>query len=93
MYQLTHYTTSHLAAGGILDASGLYNLIAGSWIKVALLAVTFIVLGKAMKADASKVATIVGLAIVGLAWLAISSNQAAYQSVGKGFLSLVGIGG
>ncbi|WP_051342451.1 hypothetical protein [Pseudonocardia spinosispora] len=92
MYQLTHYTTSHLAAG-VLDPTGLYNLIAGSWVRVAMAVITLAVLSSALKSNASKVLSILALSLLGLAWLAISANQTAYQSVGKGVLSLVGIGG
>lgn len=90
-------TTPHLAAaaggGGVLEPSGLYDLIAGHWVKVVLVVIGLMVFGKAMKGDASKVATIVGLSLIGLAMVAVSANPGAAQNLGKSAASLIGLGG
>jgi hypothetical protein len=90
---LTSHSSLPLAQGGSLDPSGLYTLLTGNWVRVLLAVTALFLLAKAMKGDFSRIATVVGLSIVGLGWLALSADSGAGLALGKHVLSLVGLGG
>lgn len=85
------HDATNLAAPADVNTTGLQGWIKDNVVFVLLILIACVVLLGGLKANLSKVLTVGGLSLVGMAWVAIASNQNAAQGIGQWLLGLVGV--
>ncbi|EME56007.1 MULTISPECIES: hypothetical protein [Rhodococcus] len=84
-------TADVLAQQTEVNTDTLRSWIEGNVIFVILILIACALLMGALRANLSKVLTVGGLSVVGLAYLGVASSESAAKGVGNWLLSLLGI--
>lgn len=83
-----------LAQQGVgITTNALQQWLISNGVTVVVVLIGLALLVYALRGDASRVLTVVGLSVVGLAFLALGTVNGAAAGVGHFFLGLIGVGG
>jgi hypothetical protein len=88
--ELGHPPAENLTVG--ITTQALQTWLVGNAVTVVVVIIAVALLVRALKGDAGKVLTVMGLSICGLLFLALGTVPGAAAGVGKWALGLLGIG-